>query len=56
MCKSKRCPDNFVEVVKLWERGGIRFEAALERTGLKKTTFYQLLREERAKRGKKRGS
>ncbi|MCL2070829.1 MAG: recombinase family protein [Oscillospiraceae bacterium] len=52
----KRCPDNFVEVVKLWERGGIRFETALERTGLKKTKFYQLLREERAKRGKKRGS
>ena len=49
----KRCPENFAEVVKLWERGNIRFEVALERTGLKKTTFYQLLKEHRAKRGKK---
>ena len=49
----KDLPDNFAETVKLWERGNIRFEVALEQTGLKKTTFYRLLREQRAKRGKK---
>ncbi|MCL2020131.1 MAG: recombinase family protein [Oscillospiraceae bacterium] len=49
----KRCPENFAETVKLWERGNIRFEMVLEKTGLKKTTFYRLLREHRAKKGKK---
>ena len=46
----KRCPENFKESVKLWERGKIRFEEVLQRTGLKKTTFYALLREHRAKK------
>jgi DNA invertase Pin-like site-specific DNA recombinase len=46
----KRCPENFKETVKLWERGRIRFEEALKRTELKKTTFYALLREQRGKR------
>ena len=48
---TKRPPDNFNEVVKLWERGKITFSEALERTGLKHTTFYSRLREMR--RGKK---
>ena len=46
----KRCPENFKETVRLWERGKIKFEEVLERTKLKKTTFYALLREHRAKK------
>jgi len=49
----KRCPENFAEIVRSWERGKIRFEEVLERTGLKKTTFYALLREHRVRKGKK---
>ncbi|MDR2559524.1 MAG: recombinase family protein [Oscillospiraceae bacterium] len=52
----KRCPENFVETVKLWERGKIKFNEVLERTELKKTTFYALLREHRAKTEKKHSS
>ena len=44
----KRCPENFSEVVKLWERGKIPFSEALLRTGLKKATFYNRLREYRS--------
>jgi DNA invertase Pin-like site-specific DNA recombinase len=46
----KRCPGNFKETVKLWEHGRIRFDEALKRTELKKTTFYALLREHRRKK------
>jgi DNA invertase Pin-like site-specific DNA recombinase len=45
----KRCPDNFAEVVKLWERGKIKFDEVLRLTGLKKTTFYAMLRVHRGK-------
>ena len=44
----KRCPENFGEVVKLWERGKIPFSEALLKTGLKKATFYNRLREYRS--------
>jgi DNA invertase Pin-like site-specific DNA recombinase len=46
----KERPGNFAEIVRLWECGRIRFEEALKRTELKKTTFYALLREQRGKR------
>jgi DNA invertase Pin-like site-specific DNA recombinase len=52
----KRCPENFAEIVRQWERGKIRFDEALKHTGLKKTTFYALLREHRVRSGKKRSS
>jgi DNA invertase Pin-like site-specific DNA recombinase len=42
--------DNFAEIITQWERGNITFEEALKQTGLKKTTFYRLLREHRAKK------
>ena len=48
----KKPPDNFSEAVKLWERGKISFEEALEQTGLKQATFYRRLREYRVKRRK----
>ena len=48
----KKPPGNFAEVVKLWERGKITFEEALEQTGLKQATFYNRLRELRG--GKKK--
>jgi len=41
----KKPPENFPEVVKLWERGKITFDEALEQTGLKQGTFYNRLRE-----------
>ena len=41
-------PENFAEVVKLWERGMITFREALTRTGLKQATFYNRLRELRS--------
>ena len=49
----KRCPENFVEVVRQWECGKIRFDEVLKQTELKKTTFYALLREHRVRKGKK---
>ena len=52
----KRCPENFAEVVKLWKRGKLHFNEVLKQTGLKKTTFYALLREHRARGGKKLSS
>ena len=41
----KRSPENFADVVKHWERGGINFDEALKQTGLKQATFYNRLRE-----------
>ena len=48
----KKPPENFAEVVKLWERNKITFDEALDRTGLKQATFYNRLREFR--QGKKK--
>ena len=48
----KKPPTNFKQVVKQWERGKITIEVALEQTGLKQATFYNRLREMRAKRRK----
>ena len=41
----KNPPENFAEIVKQWEQGKISFEEALKQTGLKKSTFYNRLRE-----------
>ena len=49
----KKSPENFGEVVKLWERGKIRLQDVLEQTGLKEATFYNRLREYRAAKGRK---
>jgi len=48
----KKPPENFTEVVKLWERGKITFDEALEQTGLKQGTFYNRLRELRGRNKK----
>ena len=45
----KRPPENFDEVVSLWERREITFTEALAHTGLKQATFYNRLREFRSK-------
>ena len=50
----KQAPDNFGELVKLWEDKKITFEEILEQTGLKHTSFYCRLREHRGKPEKKR--
>ena len=44
--------ENFVEIVKLWERGKLPFFNALEQTGLTESTFYRRVREYRLMRGK----
>jgi DNA invertase Pin-like site-specific DNA recombinase len=49
---AKKSPKNFVEIVKLWEKEKITFEEALDKTGLKSTTFYTRLREYRASKKK----
>jgi DNA invertase Pin-like site-specific DNA recombinase len=41
----KKPPEDFAELVKLWERGKMNVSAILERTGLKEATFYRRLRE-----------
>ena len=48
----KKSPDNFGELVRQWEKGKLRFEEVLERTGFKQATFYNRLREYRI--GKKK--
>ena len=48
----KRPPENFVAIVRQWERGKIAFSDVLEQSGLKKATFYNRLREHRAAKGK----
>jgi DNA invertase Pin-like site-specific DNA recombinase len=48
----KTPPANFAETVKLWERGKLCFDDALERTGLKQATFYNRLREYRGNQRK----
>jgi DNA invertase Pin-like site-specific DNA recombinase len=45
---TKTPPENFPETVREWERGMRTFEETLEKTGLKKATFYNRLRELRA--------
>jgi DNA invertase Pin-like site-specific DNA recombinase len=42
---TKKPPENFSDVVKLWERGKITFSEALTQTGFKQATFYNRLRE-----------
>lgn len=41
----KMPPEDFAEVVRLWERDKISFDEVLKRTGLKRATFYNRLRE-----------
>ena len=48
----KRPPENFAEIVKQWECGKIGFGEVLKQSGLKKSTFYNRLREFR--NGKKK--
>jgi DNA invertase Pin-like site-specific DNA recombinase len=49
---TKKPPDNFEELVKLWEKKKISYEDILEQTGLKHTVFYSRLREYRSKKGR----
>jgi DNA invertase Pin-like site-specific DNA recombinase len=48
----KKPPENFPTLVKQWERGELPISAVLERTGLKKATFYNRLREYRTAKSK----
>ena len=42
---AKRSPENFGEIVELWEGGKIPLSEALEKADMKKSTFYNRLRE-----------
>jgi len=44
---TKKPPDNFGEIVRLWEQREISFSEVLSRTGLKHTVFYSRLKEYR---------
>ena len=48
----KKPPDNFTELMKLWERGKLMTKDFMEQTGLAESTLYRRLRERRAVRGK----
>ena len=48
----KKLPEDFGNLVKLWERGYLLLSALLEQTGLKIATFYRRLRELRAAKQK----
>lgn len=48
----KKPPENFGELVKLWERGKLSIGEVLERMGFKEATFYRRLRELRLTSGK----
>jgi hypothetical protein len=49
----KKPAENFVDVVKMWERGKLPFLMVLEQTGLTESTFYRRLREYRITKSKK---
>ena len=49
----KQAPENFGEIVKLWENKQIVFDEVLRQTGLKHTSFYCRLREYRGMMGKR---
>ena len=46
-------PDNFVGLVKQWERGKLPISELLAQTGMKGATFYRRLREHRVSKGKR---
>jgi DNA invertase Pin-like site-specific DNA recombinase len=48
----KKPPDNFIILVKQWERGKLHITEVLAQTGLKEATFYRRLREYRLLKGK----
>lgn len=43
----KKLPENYADIIELWEHGKICFEEALALTGMKKTTFYKYLNSHR---------
>ncbi len=46
-----RAPENFAEIVRLWEQGELHFTQALQHSGLTEATFYRRLKEYRATLG-----
>jgi len=48
----KKSPENFAKIVKQWENGKLDFLEVLGQTGMKKSTFYNRLREFRATKQK----
>jgi len=49
---TKKPPENFAELVKLWEKKQISYAEILKQTGLKHTAFYSRLKELRSGKGK----
>jgi hypothetical protein len=47
-----KAPENFSALVRQWENGRLPLEGVIERTGLKKATFFRRLREFRTRRRK----
>jgi DNA invertase Pin-like site-specific DNA recombinase len=51
---TQKTPENFYELVKMWERGELSVKDILDRANLKEATFYRRLREFRATAEQKR--
>lgn len=49
----KSVPDNFADLVKLWEKKKIPLEHVLQECNMSEATFYRRLREYRLMNGKK---
>jgi len=48
----KKPPENFVDLIKQWERGKLSLDDLLEQTGFKKSTFYSHLKGLRSRKKK----
>jgi len=48
----KKPPDNFNDLTKQWERGKLTIKGFMEQTGLKESTLYRRLRENKSKKNK----
>ena len=44
---AKKPPENFSEIVVSWQKGMLRFEDAIERCGMSRSTFFKTLKEQK---------
>ena len=44
---AKKPPENFSEIVVSWQKGMLRFEDAIEKCGMSRSTFFKTLKEQK---------
>ena len=49
---AKKPPENFSEIVVSWQKGMLRFEDAIERCGMSRSTFFKTLKEQKKNEAK----